>query len=298
MILHELIETADKSVTCRDPVTGELYHNSAGAYLEALMNYAEPANLKSRIAQKSTFNFLDVCFGMGYNTWATLQKIIEGESDLEKINITAIELDEHILETIPAVLDQSCFATLNQVLSDQASQLNRAGDYRFQNDKTMIHLKILVGDLKELLSNMVATDAQQFDLVFHDPFSAKRVPELWTIEIFELYKRLLKVSGAALTYSSAGPVRGALAELGFHLYSTSTVGAKRGGTLASLSAVTTSASVFPLSQAETARVQGPGGVPFRGKNLSSREEIVQARRTEQRLRFSEFAATRLNDPSF
>jgi tRNA U34 5-methylaminomethyl-2-thiouridine-forming methyltransferase MnmC len=283
--LYELIDTEDGSLTCRDSATGELFHNRAGAYLEALKNYAEPADLKTRISARAEFSWLDVCFGMGYNTWVALQELFKISGDLKKVTVTAIELDNRILETLPLVLSQPCFAILSQVIGAQLSAVNKFGEYHFRNAFMDIELKLLHADLREQLKQLSESD--QCDLIFHDPFSPSKVPELWTVEVFSAYKRMLKTnSGALLTYSSAGSVRGAFSEVGFHVYRTSSVGAKIGGTLASLIPIQTSHSVFELNDNEKARIGGAGGVPFRDLGpLDSRDTIVKRRQNEQEARF-------------
>ncbi|MEZ4575311.1 MAG: MnmC family methyltransferase [Vampirovibrionales bacterium] len=54
------------------------------------------------------------------------------------------------------------------------------------------------------------------DLVYHDAFSAKVQPELWTQQLFEQYYRLCQpAEGAVLTYGGAASVRKGLANAGF-----------------------------------------------------------------------------------
>ena len=74
-----------------------------------------------------------------------------------------------------------------------------------------------------------------YDLVFHDAFSPRKVPHLWSHSLFKEYRRFLEPGkGQLLTYSRARDVRETLEDLGFHLEQTAPLGRKRGGTLAML----------------------------------------------------------------
>jgi hypothetical protein len=121
-----------------------------------------------------------------------------------------------------------------------------------------------------------------FDLVFHDPFLPRKVPELWTIQLFEQYRRLLdKRRGVLLTYSSKAAVRGGLRQAGFEVYRTASVGEKAGGTLASVDKLADLTGVDNLSDDELQKIESKFGIPYRDENFSrSREDILQLRETE------------------
>src|SRR5688572_25982978 len=80
-----MVPTADGTMTLRDKITGELYHNSGGAFLESMENYVLPARLEDIIQRrkgesndesKSIIRVVDACFGMGYNTFALWHHIL------------------------------------------------------------------------------------------------------------------------------------------------------------------------------------------------------------------------------
>lgn len=58
------IITEDNSLTCFHSETGELYHNRAGAFTEALKNYVEPALAMSDALKRERLDVLDACFGL------------------------------------------------------------------------------------------------------------------------------------------------------------------------------------------------------------------------------------------
>ena len=276
---YETYPTEDGSLTCRDHKTGELYHNRAGAFLEALMNYSMPADLLGRNKGKSEFALLDACFGLGYNTWVFLQELLESGLDSKKISVVGVENDETVLSLIPTILNQNHFQRLRQTMACSVAPIKSFGYWTFPLDGMDVDFSIRQADLRSDISQL----SGDFDLVFHDPFSPSKMPELWTADIFAAYKNLLtKRRGAILTYSAACSVRGALKELGFFVYRTSSVGGKRGGTIASLSPLESSSSVFDLTNHELLRIGGPDGVPWRDPGLcSTRDEIIERRSKEQ-----------------
>ncbi|MBX9694250.1 MAG: hypothetical protein K2Z81_17835, partial [Cyanobacteria bacterium] len=131
------------------------------------------------------------------------------------------------------------------------------------------------------------TDAETaFDLVFHDPFSPNKVPQFWTSDIFALFKKVLdQRNGRLLTYSAASAVRGGLIENGFHVYRTSNLGRKAGGTLASVSSLVISesnGSILPLRDEEVASLKTHKALPFRDGSLNAdRIEVLKRREQEQ-----------------
>jgi chorismate dehydratase len=55
----------------------------------------------------------------------------------------------------------------------------------------------------------------KFDIIFLDPFSPKKNPELWTETFFKELRRLINKDGILTTYSCAGIVRRNLKSAGF-----------------------------------------------------------------------------------
>jgi len=301
----QYIATEDGSLTCLDADSGELYHNTAGAYLEALKNYAEPAS--SLLAKEKKFlRVLDVCFGLGYNTLALLQVLarerrrpacidvahpitsegiapspLDVPQSINVIHVLAIDLDERACGAVPKILSQPCFADLRKHLP-VVNYSDRTID--FKSEHTDVHLQFDIGDFRTRLRELTA-QRDQFDVIFHDPFSPSKVPELWVLEIFNCYYQLLEGrKGTVLTYSSAGCVRGAMAQSGFHVYRTAAVGGKSGGTCGAVSpsGSRNNAALFPLSPDEQARLRGVGSVPYRDPSGHAvRQSIVEARKLEQ-----------------
>jgi hypothetical protein len=127
----------------------------------------------------------------------------------------------------------------------------------------------------------------KYDLIFHDPFSPRKVPELWTLDIFEKYYRALNAQqGMLLTYSCAGAVRGGLLKAGFSVFQTESLGHRRGGTLAWTVKNCAAPSDFAqnLSGIDIKRLRGASGVPFRDTGFNADRIDIMTRRVYEQNR--------------
>lgn len=286
--------TEDGSMSLVSGEHKELYHNKAGAYSEALYNYSNVAFAAWRTIHNQSLpqslNVLDCCFGLGYNSFVLAQELPPAIN----LDVTAIELDFNVLRLIPQVLAQSCFYNLRQVGvgPEQALELSQFKKSCIatpvKNSRLMF--EIIQSDLRAYLRDAIVSPEQLYDLVLHDPFSPKKMPELWTIDLFASYKMRLKECGFVLTYSSAPAVRGALLDLGFYVYRTPSLGGKWGGTMAvvgdqlelPLRQGRLGEEILPLAEPELKRLAKSSRVPYRDNYLeSSRDRILADRLSEQ-----------------
>jgi tRNA U34 5-methylaminomethyl-2-thiouridine-forming methyltransferase MnmC len=286
--------TEDGSLTLKDGETGELYHNRAGAYTEALANFVEPLNLRALASRDKQLAFLDVCFGLGYNTFVLLNELMKLDLHAESIKIVAMEKFQKPLLYIGRVLSDLRFESLHRQIEAQAPRLQSGafGRHTFSlpcaSRLVKVDFELLEGDLRDLVPPMFAEFGSIFDGIFHDPFSPRRAPELWSIDLFDCYRKLLfEPTGKVVTYSSASAIRSAFQQCGMIVRRTAALGGKSGGTLAMLS----SASIdetngFSLFEEEAEKLVGRAGVPYRDPGFcNSSKEILHAREQEQRLLF-------------
>lgn len=282
--------TEDGSVTCRDDETGELYHNRAGAYLEALKNFVQPSLVGELAVHQAEIVVFDQCFGLGYNSLVLVDYLMQNRRDWSlpiRVKIDATEIDAEILSLIPAVIQQPCFESLQNGLTVTNSTLSSFGEYRLEGKRNSDDLVVIDVKNTDLRSHLRQIErVPKYDLIFHDPFSPSKVPEFWTTNIFSIYREILNVPhGKTLTYSSASAVRGGLIEAGFDVWRTEAVGGKSGGTMAtlrSLPAQSKPCSALPLHENESEKLATVSGVPYRDPTLSdARKEILDRRRTEQ-----------------
>jgi tRNA U34 5-methylaminomethyl-2-thiouridine-forming methyltransferase MnmC len=271
-----LATTEDGSLSLHENSLDELYHNRAGAFTEALTNYVEPAMqfLKLARAAGSTLTVLDSCFGLGYNSLALANFLASAPQF--KLVVDGVELDPEVLAVVPEVLAQPCFVALqNQTLE----QLN---------------FKISVCDLRQFLRTRETSSPELYDVIYHDPFSPKKVPELWSVDLFRHYYQSMAEDSILLTYACAPAVRGALISLGFKVFRTTGLGRKNGGTIAIKSSnkeliqdllQTEKSCIFAIEGEELRRLGKSSQVPFRDPNLKDDTATILARRQAEQQEF-------------
>lgn len=286
--------TEDGSLTLKDAETGELYHNRAGAYTEALANFVMPLNLRALASKDRQLAFLDVCFGLGYNTFVLLNELMKLDLQAESIKIVAIEKFQRSLPYIGRVLSDIRFQSLNRQIEALTLRLQSGvlGRHTFSlpclSRLVKVDFELLEGDLRDLVPPMNAQFGGIFDGIFHDPFSPRRAPELWTVDLFDCYMRLLfEPTGKVVTYSSASAIRSAFQQCGMIVRRTNAVGGKSGGTLVMLPcAIIDETDGSPLFEQEAKKLASRAGVPYRDPGFrNSSREILRAREQEQRLLF-------------
>ena len=292
-----IVLTEDGSLTCREPLTGELYHNRAGAYTEALDNYVKTCDITERIKKQNKIVILDSCFGLGYNSFVFIDRLLQclKENKFEHVSchIVGIDKDSDIINLLPQVLAQPQFysfrQTINfddQTIKQMVNQLHQSAKYNFNVPSRMplsVFLELKFADIRQVVLDLVSTD-QKFDYIFHDGFSPRVMPELWTVDLFSQYSKLLKDSGRIVTYSSAYAVRGALKECGLEIRKTIALGDKSGGTIAfkkNQPEIVDNQNIFFLSQEESARLLGRSGIPYRDPSLKDTGIRVNKHRAQE-----------------
>lgn len=283
-----LVATDDGSYSCYDAETGELQHNSIGAYTEALEHYCKPSGAVERLKETGSLRVLDACFGLGYNTWVLLDQIIRDPEVRGSLTLVCVEKDPAILATCPLILESPCFNALNfptAPFEHNTYYQTQPSPHVFSTEVTgrvMIRMEIWCDDLRTVVPSLF--ESGMYDFVFHDGFSPRKVPELWSVDLFREYHRLLKPDcGKLLTYSTANAVWGGLLDAGFTVYKTAPLGRKAGGTLALSSGdMTPGPLAMPLDSEECRKLEGKAGVPYRDPGMSlDRAEILQNRASEQ-----------------
>ncbi|MDP3508825.1 MAG: MnmC family methyltransferase [Candidatus Melainabacteria bacterium] len=271
--------TEDGSLSLHENNLNELYHNRAGAFTEAVTNYVEPAMQFLQLARAGgSLQVLDSCFGLGYNSLALANYLATSSGERScsfKLAVEGIELDQDVLAVVPQVLAQSCFAALEGKTLEQ------------------LNFKVRVCDLRQFLLERKPSSSL-YDLIFHDPFSPKKVPELWSVDLFQHYHRAMAEDSALLTYACAPAVRGALLSLGFKVFRTTGLGRKNGGTIAIKTSnpelvqallKVDSSCIFEIVGEELRRLGKSSQVPFRDANLNDDRRTILIRREAEQQEF-------------
>jgi tRNA U34 5-methylaminomethyl-2-thiouridine-forming methyltransferase MnmC len=187
-----VIITSDGSYTLYSKKFNQNYHSvKEGALNEALSKHVIPSLTYHK--NKKELNILDICFGLGYNTLATLYYIKNNHLNI-KINIYSPEFDKKLLDLLknfnyPKEFEQ--FKNIITILSQ-----------KFYYEDENIKIEIFNGDAREYIKNL-----KNIDIVYQDAFSSDVNKMLWTQEYFQDIKSILNIDAIITTYSIATPVR-------------------------------------------------------------------------------------------
>jgi len=190
------IITNDGTNTLYNKKFDQHYHSlKEGALNESLSKYIIPALEYHK--NKIELNILDICYGLGYNTLATLYYIIKNKLNI-KINIYSPEFDKELLDSLTTFQYPKEFAEFRNIIDKLSSNL-------FYQDKNY-KIEIFSGDAREYLENLNNRNIK-FDIVYQDAFSSDVNKMLWTQEYFAQIKSILNKNAIITTYSIATPVR-------------------------------------------------------------------------------------------
>ena len=202
--LHQMTLSEDGSFTAYSSEYGEHYHSTKdGALNESLQKHVYPT---FKIKQnQDEINILDICFGLGFNTLATLHHHKQNSLSC-KLNIHSPELDETLVESLQNFTYPKEFKEFKHIIK----KLSEKGVYSDE----YFHIELFLGDAREYVRRF----EDKFDIVYQDAFSPSVNPVLWTKEYFSDIKKSMKKDGVLSTYSTALRTRLALYENDFNVY--------------------------------------------------------------------------------
>ena len=225
--LHTLTLSDDGSYTAYSKEYNEHYHSTKdGALHESLTKHVIPA---FELVQKEEVTILDICYGLGFNTLATLLYYKQHRADT-KLNIYSVELDAALVKSLEHFTYPKEFESLRDVIE----KLSKEGVYKDEN----LYIELYLGDAREYVKRF----HNKFDIVYQDAFSPSSNPVLWTKEYFHDVAKAMKKDALLTTYSIAFKTRLALYENGFSIYINKGEG-YRDATLASLGLIPNAVAV-------------------------------------------------------
>jgi tRNA U34 5-methylaminomethyl-2-thiouridine-forming methyltransferase MnmC len=202
---NNFVLTNDGSYTLYSKRFDQNYHSlKDGALNESLSKYIIPTFEYFNDAKN--LNILDICFGLGYNTLATLYYVKQNNLNIT-LNIFSPEFDRSLLHS----LEQFRYPKEFNCLKDIITTLSKNLHYKDKN----VTITIYNGDARKYLNLL---DASSIDVVYQDAFSSNVNKLLWTKEYFSQIKRVLKEDGMVLTYSIATPIRLSMFENDINIY--------------------------------------------------------------------------------
>ena len=208
---NKALRSKKKLILCEDGTNTlfseefcEPYHSTKdGALHESLEKHVKPAlSIKKNL---SSLTILDICFGLGYNTFATLYYIKKHKLKI-KVHILSPEFDKELIHSLKDFAYPKEFDEIKDIICQVSQNL-------YYEDK-QFKIEILLGDARESVPKI----EDKIDIVYQDAFSPKNNPLLWTKEFFTDIALISKKDMVLTTYSTASSVRLGLYENGFLIF--------------------------------------------------------------------------------
>ena len=200
----EQILCEDGTYTLYSKEFDEPYHSTKdGALHESLVKHVIPS-LK-RHKDRASLVILDICFGLGYNTLATLYYVKKHQLKM-KLHILSPEFDEALIRSLSTFNYPKEFDALAPII--QALSQN------FYYEDAEFKIEILRGDARKT----VPLIQEKVDIVYQDAFSPTQNPLLWTREFFTEMVKISNPHMTLTTYSTSASVRLGLYESGFLIF--------------------------------------------------------------------------------
>ncbi len=199
---YQQVQTKDGSFTLNSPLFDECYHSvHDGALNETLQKHVIPA---FTFANKPQLKILDICFGLGFNTFATIYYLKKENID-KKIQVFSPEFDEKLLVSLREFTYPKAFEEIAGIIQTVLR------DHYYKDDT--IEITLMVGEARQMIHNL-----RGIDIIYQDAFSPKKNPLLWTREYFDHLYAISSEDAVMTTYSIATPVRLGMHEAGFYVY--------------------------------------------------------------------------------
>ena len=208
---NESLREEKKLVLCEDGTNtlfsvefNEPYHSTKdGALHESLEKHVKPALTFSKDKQELTI--LDICFGLGYNTFATLY-YIKAHGLKTKVHILSPEFDEGLVRSLDTFDFPPEFESIKHIIKAVSSDL-------YYEDE-QFKIEILLGDARKSIPKI----KEKIDIIYQDAFSPTHNPLLWTKEHFAEIRAISKEDALLTTYSTAAVIRLGLYENDFFIF--------------------------------------------------------------------------------
>ena len=251
----------------------ETLHTSTGAISESFEKFIKP--MKFDYTEKIAV--LDICAGLGYNSSAAIDDFIKHDGD--SLQIDMVEISYPTLACgllVPSPIrahDITKKAIENELINQNYASLSLENCEIPEN----IDINIFIEDARKTVQNL---EDNTYDAIFLDPFSQNMAPELFSVDFFRQFRRVIKDDGIVATYTSSAPVRAAFIESGFYIGKGPVFGRKQGGTLASPNPLMLDSSLPKNDEIRIAL--SDVGIPFRDPDLNQSSEYILEKRTEER----------------
>lgn len=182
----------------------EPYHSTKdGALNESLEKHVKPALAFHK--NKCSLTILDICFGLGYNSFATIYYIQKYQLKT-KVHILSPEFDEGLIRSLSSFDYPPEFDNIKSIIKSISEG--------FSYEDEQFKVEILLGDARVTVPKI----REKVDIIYQDAFSPMKNPLLWTREFFSDISGIAKEDAILTTYSTAASTRLGLYENGFLMF--------------------------------------------------------------------------------
>ena len=251
----------------------ETLHTSTGAISESFEKFIKPM----KFDYTEDIAILDICAGLGYNSSAAIADFLK-HSD-KNLTVDMVEISKATFACgilVPSPIpehDITKKAIEEELIAEDYATLSLEKAEIPKN----ININVYIEDARQTVQRL---DDDTYDAIFLDPFSQNMAPELFSVELFKEFRRIIKDDGIIATYTSSAPVRAGFIEAGFYIGLGPIFGRKQGGTLASPNPLMLD---WSLPRNDEIRIAlSDVGIPFRDPNLNSSSDFILEKRTEER----------------
>ncbi len=197
------VQTKDGSNTLFSVKYQQHFHDiDTGAIQESLTKHVLPAFTYHK--NQNTLKILDICFGIGYNTFSTIYYILKNRLKIQ-LEIYSPELDFELVKSLAKFNFPTEFNDIKHIIQNIAEHLK----YEDKN----IKIEVFIGDARKYIKTL-----NNIDIVYQDAFSSEVNSELWTYEYFRDIFNSCNENAIVTTYSVATPIRLSMYKAGFEIY--------------------------------------------------------------------------------
>lgn len=251
----------------------ETLHTSTGAISESFEKFIKPM----KFDYSRDIAILDICAGLGYNTSAAIEDFMRNST--KNLTVDMVEISKATLACgllVPSPIKEHDIT--KKAIEDELIKQDYAS---LQLEKCEIpeniNINVYIEDARQSVQKL---KDNTYDAIFLDPFSQNMAPELFSVEFFTQFRRIIKDDGIVATYTSSAPVRAGFIETGFYIGQGPIFGRKQGGTLASPNPLMVD---IALPKNDEIRIAlSDVGIPFRDPDLKGSSESILNYRTEER----------------
>lgn len=189
----------------------ETLHTSTGAISESFEKFIKPMKFN----YDEDLAILDICAGLGYNSSAAIADFIKNSSD-SSLQIDMVEISKATLACgllVPSPIPEHDIT--KKAIENELIKQDYAGiSYEKCKIPENIDINVYIEDARQTVQNL---EDNYYDAIFLDPFSQNMAPELFSLDFFREFRRVIKDRGIIATYTSSAPVRAGFIEAGFYV---------------------------------------------------------------------------------